>query len=135
MITRTNPPADYIDQAVFDAFSYSQTVSWNGLYFFAGLAPIRGSLETIELVGEGDIGAQISHCLAALDSFLGAEQLGRANILSWTFYTTDMAGLVAQMPLLVGPWVGEHKPANTIVEVSGFVIPGQLIEITPVAAR
>lgn len=135
MIERKCPDVDFIGKDVYDAFSFSQTVRVGDLYFFAGLAPVAGDMSTFHLVGEGNMAAQLKYCLRVFDDLLKHEGLDRSDVVSWTYYTTDMAALTEVMPGIVGPWVGAHAPANTMLTVSGFVVPGQLIEITPIAVR
>ncbi len=135
MIERKNPDTHSITEEVYKAYSFSQTVRVGDLYFFAGLAPVAGDLQTFHLVGEGDMKVQLEMCLRILDELLAHEDLDRSNVVSWTMYTTDMPALCAVMGPIIADWVGDHAPANTMVTVSGFVTPGQLIEITPIAVR
>lgn len=133
MIERKNPDVGYLNEDVYQAFVFSQTVKAGDLYFFSGLAPLTGDVASLRLVGEGDMAAQLNYCLDMLDALLKKEGLDRSNVVSWTTYTTDMAALNAVMAPILRDWCGSQAPANTMVEVSGFVLPGQWIEITPIA--
>lgn len=133
MITRTNPPVDYLGADVFDAFAFRQSVRAGDTVYYAGVAPLKGTLDTLELVGAGDMAAQLHYVLGVIDACLAADGLDRTSLVTWTFYTTDITGFMAVMPAILGPWVGEHRPSSTTVEVRAFVHPDQLLEITAIA--
>jgi enamine deaminase RidA (YjgF/YER057c/UK114 family) len=104
-----------------------------GLVHYAGIAPLRGTLSTLECVGEGSLGGQLDCVLDILDQCLAADGLDRSRVLSWTLYVTDVSAFMDALPR-VRAWVGEHAPAATLVKVSGLAHPEQKIEITAVAA-
>lgn len=133
MITRTNPATGYLSADVFDAFAFRQSVKAGDTVYYAGVAPLKGSLENLELVGTGDMAAQLVYVLDVIDLCLKADGLDRTKIVTWTFYTTDIKGFMEVMPGILGPWVGEHRPSSTTVEVRAFVHPDQLLEITATA--
>jgi 2-iminobutanoate/2-iminopropanoate deaminase len=64
---------------------------------------------------------------------LKSEGLGVEALASWTVYCTDVAAVAAEMPGLIGPFVGEHWPASTLVGVTELFMPGQLLEISAIA--
>lgn len=133
MIVRTNPPVDYLSQDVFDAFAFRQSVKAGNTYYYAGVAPLKGSLAQLDLVGAGDMAAQFTYVLNVIDACLKADGLDRTKIATWTFYTTDIKAFMEVMPGILGPFVGEHMPSSTTVEVRAFVHPDQLVEVTAIA--
>lgn len=133
MIARNTPDIGYLGQDVFEAFAFHQSVRAGDTLYLSGIAPLRGSLESLELVGEGDIGAQLDFVLQILDRCLQAEGLERRHLVAWTFYSTDIQGLAAVIPARLGQWVGEHRPSSTTLEVQGMIHPAQQIEITAIA--
>lgn len=133
MIVRTNPAVDYLADEVFDAFAFRQSVKAGDTYYYAGVAPLSGSLSALELIGKDDMAAQLAYILRVIDDCLRADGLDRSRIVTWTFYTTDIAAFMAVMPEILGPWVGEHRPSSTTIAVSGFVHPDQMLEVTAIA--
>jgi len=133
MIIRTNPDIGYLGADVFDAFAFRQSVKAGDTYYYAGVAPLKGTLDSLELVGKDDMTAQFHYILEVIDGCLKADGLDRTNIATWTFYTTDIKAFMEVMPGILGPWVGEHRPSSTTVEVRAFVHPDQLLEITTTA--
>lgn len=133
MITRYTPDIGYLGQDVFDAFAFHQSVRAGDTLYLSGIAPLRGDLTGLELVGEGDIGAQLDFVLDVLDRCLQAEGLDRSNLVAWTFYTTDIHGLCAVIPDRLGPWIGNHRPTSTTLEIQGMIHPAQQLEITAIA--
>lgn len=133
MIQRNTPDIGYLQQEVFDAFAFSQCVRAGGVVYFAGIAPLQGGLADLKLIGENDMAAQVQFVLDVLDRCLQSEGLGREHLATWTFYTTDINGLSAVLPGVLGPWVGEHRPSSTTVEVRTLLHPAQWIEITATA--
>jgi enamine deaminase RidA (YjgF/YER057c/UK114 family) len=132
-ITRSNPDIGYLGAEVFQTFAFSQSVRAGGLVHYAGVAPLRGSLENLELVGAGDMKAQFEFILHVIDDLLKADGLSRKHLVSWTFYTTKIGAFMDVVPTVLKPWVGADAPCSTTIEVSGFVHPEQMLEITAVA--
>ncbi|CUW48070.1 RidA family protein [Novacetimonas hansenii] len=132
-ITRTTPNIGYLDADVFDAMGFSQSVRFGNMVHYAGVAPLKGGLKNLEVIGEDDAAGQIEFVLATLDACLKADGLTREHLLSWTIYTTDIAEFSAHAALL-SEWVGPYRPASTIVEVSALFLPKQKLEITVFAA-
>ncbi|MFA5119919.1 RidA family protein [Zavarzinia sp.] len=133
MITRTNPAVDYLGADVFDGLAFCQSVRAGDTVYYAGVAPLKGTLETLELVGAGDMAAQFDYVLGVIDACLKADGLDRSKLVTWTFYTTDIKTFIEVMPGILGPWVGDHRPCSTTVEVRAFVHPDQLVEVTATA--
>ncbi len=133
MIERSIPSLDYVDAETFRALGFVQSVRWNGMVHYAGIVPFRGGMASgLRLVGEGDMAAQLAFMLEVLDACLAADGGSRANLLSWTLYTTDMDAFMAIAPMLA-EWVGDHPPASTTVGVSRLALPGQMLELTAIA--
>lgn len=133
MIKRYTPDVDYLDQDVFDAFAFHQSVRAGDTLYLSGIAPLQGSLETLELVGEGNIGVQLDYILGVLERCLQAEGLERRHLVAWSFYTTDIQALAAVIPERLGPWLGAHRPTSTTLEVQAMLHPAQQLEITAIA--
>ncbi|MBX4967745.1 RidA family protein [Rhizobium binae] len=133
-IIRRTPAGGPIGPGVYKAWGFSQAVSWMGMTYYAGIAPLSGdNPEEIVCIGAGSMREQITHVLETLDFCLAADRLDRRRLLSWTIYVTSAKAFFDASSILVD-WVGDSMPAATLIEVSGMAHPDQMIEITAVAA-
>ncbi len=133
MITRSNPDVGYFAAEVFETFAFSQSVRAGNTVYYSGVAPLRGTLENMELVGPGDMKAQFEFVLRVIDDLLKADGLDRSKLVSWTFYTTKVGPFMDVLPTVLKPWIAGHAPCSTTIGVSGFVHPEQMLEITAIA--
>ena len=86
-----------------------------------------------ELIGKGDIAVQTEQCIKNIQNAL--EKLGGTldDVVQVMVFVKDMEGLREIHEVRLG-YFKEPYPTSTLVEVSGFVHPDALIEITAVAA-
>lgn len=129
MVTRSNPDIGYFDEDVFKAYAFTQTIRAGNHIYLSGIAPLRGNNDNVELVGEGDIKAQVRFCCDVLQRCLAAEGIGLENWVAQTVYGTDMAELHKAADVFVDVF-GEYPPTSTWVEIKGLFVPGQMVEIT-----
>ncbi len=129
MIKRSNPDIAYLSEDVFEAYAFTQTIRAGNHIYLSGIAPLRGSNDNIELVGAGDIRAQVRFCLDVLKACLAAEGVGLKNWVVHTVYGTDMQELHKTADIFVDVF-HEYPPTSTWVEIKGLFVPGQMVEIT-----
>lgn len=134
MITFSNPDIGYFEQDLFDAFSFSQIAETEHMVFFSGVAPLKGGLADLQLIGSNS-SEQLSFVLDIIEKCLKHSNLEKKNIIAWTFYTTDIQEFAANASPVLNQWLEGHKPTSTTVEVSGLIHPEQTIEITVIALR
>ena len=84
-------------------------------------------------VGEGDIEAQTRQTLENLDRVLAGFGATRSNIAEMEIFLTDPQEHFEKCIRIFKEYVGDHRPAGTLVGVSGMAGPEQLIEIRAVA--
>jgi 2-iminobutanoate/2-iminopropanoate deaminase len=84
-------------------------------------------------VGEGDFEAQLQQTFANLDRVLAGFNVGRSNIAELTIYLTNPKDHFEAFGRLYKAYVGDHRPAATVVGVTGLAFPPQLVEIRAVA--
>jgi 2-iminobutanoate/2-iminopropanoate deaminase len=123
---------DYLDDDVFTTLGFEQINKAGPTTYFSGIAPMKGPLESLEVQGIGDAGAQLSFALEVLDRCLVGAGLTRADLVQLYIYTSAMAEFIPHLGLLA-EWVGESRPTTTTLEVKGFIHPDQLVEITATA--
>ncbi len=132
MIERSNPEVGYMGDEVFKTYAFTQTIKAGNTLYLSGVAPLRGDLKSLELVGEGDIRAQTEWCLEVLKRCLTAEGATFYNWVAQTVYTTNIPEL-AKVAEVFGQFFGEHTPTSTWVEIKGLFHPKQMVEISGIA--
>ncbi|NEN81359.1 RidA family protein [Paenibacillus elgii] len=113
-----------------EAFGVTQGYSVNGNIYISGQFShdMQGAF-----VGEGDIEAQTRQTLENLDRVLAGFGVARSNIAEMEVFLTNPQEHFEQFIVLYKEYVGDHRPAATLVGVSGLAFPHQLIEIRAVA--
>lgn len=84
-------------------------------------------------VGEGDFEAQVRQTLDNLDRVLAGFGVTRSSLAEIVVYLTNPREHFERCVALYKEYVGPHRPAATLVGVSGLAFPHQLIEIRAVA--
>lgn len=113
-----------------DGFGVTQGYSVNGTVYISGQFShdMQGAF-----VGEGDFEAQTRQTLENLDRVLAGFNLTRSNIAEMVVYLTNPSEHFERCVALYKEYVGGHRPAGTLIGVSGLAFPHQLIEIRAVA--
>jgi len=132
MIERSNPAVRYMAEEVFKTYAFTQTIKAGNTLYLSGIAPLKGDLKNLELVGEGNMRAQIEWILAVLKRCLAAEGATFRNWVAQTVYVTSVAEFVKAAEVFNQFFV-EHTPTSTLVEVKGLFHPQQMIEINGIA--
>jgi len=84
-------------------------------------------------VGGGDFEAQARQTLANLDRVLAGFNVTRSNIAEMVVYLTNPQEHFEPFVALFKEYVGQHRPAGTLIGVTALAFPHQLIEIRAVA--
>jgi len=90
-----------------------------------------------KLVGPGDFAAQFTQALRNVVAVVRAAGGSPEHLARVTLYVTDKREYVAKREQIGAAWreiVGRHYPAMALVEVSGLLEPGALVEIEATAA-
>ncbi|WP_375782706.1 RidA family protein [Bradyrhizobium sp. Pha-3] len=85
------------------------------------------------LVGSGDMRAQVEQCFRNLADILDAAGASFADVVKYTIYTTDIALLDSTTRDIRHPYFVD-RPASTLIEVSRLIDPGMLVEIEAVVS-
>jgi enamine deaminase RidA (YjgF/YER057c/UK114 family) len=132
MITRSNPAVGYLSDDVFNVNAFTQTIRAGNTIYLSGITPLRGGLKDLEVVGAGDLRAQVEWTLEVLKRCLAAEGATFRNLVAVTVYTTNMAELVKLADLFRSVY-GDYAPTSTWVEIKGLFHPQQMVEINGIA--
>ncbi|RAZ88493.1 RidA family protein [Mesorhizobium hawassense] len=86
-----------------------------------------------EFVGEGNFETQVRQTLENLDRVLTGFGATKANLAELVCYLTNPKEDFEAFVALYKEYVGPHRPAATLLGVSGLAFPQQLVEIRAVA--
>jgi reactive intermediate/imine deaminase len=108
---------------------YSHVVRHNNLLFLSGQVSVDAEGN---VVGEGDMNAQLRQVLENMKIALASQGADFSNIVRVTIYTTDMDALLKTGDISREYWT-DGTPANTVVQVERLARPAFLIEIESTA--
>lgn len=110
---------------------YTDAVRAGDLLFVSGIVPVDASGA---LVGGDDVVAQADQVFALLGRVLGAAGAEPGDVVKVTVFLLDKRDRERINPVREA-FFGAARPASTLVEVSGLVVPGALLEVEAVALR
>lgn len=84
-------------------------------------------------VGEGNIEMQTRQTLENLDRVLAGFSATRSNLAYMEIYLTNAQEHSEQVVTMFKEYVGQHRPAGSLIGVTYLASPEQLIEISAVA--
>ncbi|MDV4149309.1 RidA family protein [Clostridium sp. AL.422] len=122
--------------------TYNHNVPWDGEhgisqgYCVNGTIYISGQFSHDmqgNFVGKGDIEVQTRQTLENLDRVLAGFGAKRSNIAEIEIFLTEPQAHFEKCINIFKEYVGNHRPAGTLIGVSGMAFPEQLIEIRAVA--
>jgi 2-iminobutanoate/2-iminopropanoate deaminase len=113
-----------------EAFSVAQGYSVNGTIYVAGQFShdMQGNF-----VGVDDIEAQVRQTLDNLDRVLAGFDVTKSNIAELEIFLVHPLEHLEPCVAVYKEYIGNHRPAVTMVGTSGLAFPHQLIEIRAVA--
>ncbi len=85
------------------------------------------------VIAQDDAAEQARQILAALEKVLQAAGSSKGQIAKFTIYLTDLDDRIA-VGEARAEFMGEARPASTLVEVSGLAAVGARVEIEAIAA-
>ena len=126
--------------------SYIDPDSLNKNPAFTNVVVVEGNVKTVhiggqdalnasgEIVGKGDIVAQIEQILANLRTALAAGGAGPEHVIKWNIYVVEGQPLQGAFAAFQNVWPQmPNPPAITLVFVSGLAHPDFLVEMDAVA--
>lgn len=121
-----------VNRDLEERFNLSAAVRSNGMLYLSGLTSID---EHMQIVGAGDMEAQIRQIYARLEHALGVAGCSLADVVSETAYTVDIEwlGRAAHVRDALYQRVQAAPPVATAVEVRRLFFPEALVELAAVA--
>lgn len=94
----------------------------------------QGSEMGVRIVGEGDFRVQFQAALDNIDEILRTAGMGRNNLLSLRFFTTDVDAVMTNYDVYA-TWIADAgiTPPQTLLGVTRLALPELLIEIEATA--
>ncbi|HEA53979.1 hypothetical protein LCGC14_1222290 [marine sediment metagenome] len=120
-----------VEPDVFNEFAIGQGHCVGDLIFLSGQAAINDSGE---VVGAGDINAQIEQAMFNIKRALESAGSGIERIFKVTVYLTDMAHFEYIMSMR-HRYFSEPWPADTTVGVQSLALPELMVELDVIATR
>lgn len=107
---------------------YSPAIQSGNMLFISGQLPVNAEV----LRPEGDLAAQAAVVFANIDTLLEAAGASNANLVNVQVYLADVA-LWPELNRLYAVWLGDHRPARTVVPCPALHYDA-LLEVSAVAA-
>lgn len=113
--------------------AYSHVVRYGELLFLAGQVALDGEGN---IVGEGDMRAQVRQVMENLKTVLASQGAGFDDVVKITIYTTDIDAYRETGDIRAEYWTG-GAPASTLVQIDQLARTVFLVEIeaTAIAPR
>ena len=118
-----------LDKPWTQTVSFSLGVVGEGRIIFTSGITARDS--DGEVIGKGDMRAQMEMCFQNVGDVLRAAGTDFGNVLKWTMYTTDIDEFSKNSDVYKRHFI--NSPASTLVEVRRLIFPEMLVEIEAVA--
>ena len=118
-----------LDKPWTQTVSFSLGVVGEGRIIFTSGITARDS--DGEVIGKGDMRAQMEMCFQNVGDVLRAAGTDFGNVLKWTMYTTDIDEFSKNSDVYKRHFI--NSPASTLVEVKRLIFPEMLVEIEAVA--
>ena len=139
--TSTSSPKQTRKSAKVTTFNFGKaSEDANGLisqgYQVNGMIYISGQYAhdtTGAVIGEGDFIAQVRQTLKNLDRVLAGFGVTKSNVAELVIYLTNPKEQTDLLAPLLQDYVGQHRPAGTVIGVTGLWYPQELIEIRATA--
>jgi len=121
----------HVEPDVFSAFAIGQGHCVGDLIFLSGQAGIN---DAGDVVGPGDVSAQIEQAMSNIKRALESAGSGIERIFKVTVYLTDMTNFEHIMAMR-HHYFSEPWPADTTVGVQTLALPELLVELDVIATR
>jgi 2-iminobutanoate/2-iminopropanoate deaminase len=126
-----NSQVQFFNEPVERQLGFAAMVHQGNTLYLAGLISVD---EKLNIIGPGDMAAQITRIYDQMEQILAMSQATLANVVNETMYTTDMHALSEAVGVRAARYARYAPPACTAVQVSGLFLAGALLEIQATAA-
>lgn len=109
--------------------AYSHVVKSGRLLFLAGQVALDGDGN---VVGEGDMTAQVRQVLENMTKILASQGADFSHVVKTNIFTTDIEAF-REASAVRAEYFGDHPPASTLVQIERLARPVFLVEIEAIA--
>jgi enamine deaminase RidA (YjgF/YER057c/UK114 family) len=125
-----NSQVQFLMEPIERELGFAAMVQHGNMLWLSGLIAVD---ENLQIVGKGDMGAQITQIYNLMEKVLAMSQATLENVVSEVMYTTDLQALVAAAHVRKARYARWAPPANTGVQVSALFLPDAMLEIQATA--
>jgi enamine deaminase RidA (YjgF/YER057c/UK114 family) len=112
------------------ALGFAACVEAGSFLHLSGIVAID---EAQNVIGEGDMAAQLNRIYDIMETLLARSQASLRHVVKETIFATDLAALGAAVGTRNARYGKNAPPATTAVEVKALFFPTALVEIEAVA--
>ena len=125
-----NSQVQFLMEPIERQLGFAALVQQGNTLWLSGLISVN---EKLEVVGKGDMAAQITQIYNLMETVLAMGGATLGNVVNEVMYTTDLQALVAVAHVRTARYAKYAPPANTGVQVSALFLPDAMLEIQATA--
>lgn len=122
--------AQFYHEAIERQLGFAAMVHAGNTLYLSGIVSVD---EKLQVVGVGDMTAQINRIYDQMEQILAMSQATLANVVSEVMYTTNLQALVQANGARVARYAKYAPPASTGIQVSALFFPDAMLEIQATA--
>lgn len=120
----------YFFEAVEKQFGFAASAAAGKTLHLSGVIAVD---EQMQLIGEGDMAAQINQIYDNMEKILALNGATLKNVVNEMIFVTDMQALAEHGGARAARYAECAPPATTAVQVAALFVPGAMIEIQATA--
>ena len=125
-----NSQVQFLMEPIERQLGFAALVQQGNTLWLSGLISVD---EKLQVVGKGNMAAQITQIYNLMETVLAMGGATLANVVNEVMYTTDLQALVAVAQARTARYAKYAPPANTAVQVSALFLPDAMLEIQATA--
>ena len=125
-----NSQVQFLMEPIERQLGFAALVQQGNTLWLSGLISVD---QNLQIVGKGDMAAQITQIYNLMEMVLAMAQATLENVVNEVMYTTNLQALVAATDVRKARYAKYAPPANTAVQVSGLFLPDAMLEIQATA--
>ena len=125
-----NSQVQFLMEPIERQLGFAALVQHGNTLWLSGLISVD---QNLQVVGKGDMAAQITQIYNLMETVLAMGGATLANVVNEVMYTTDLQALVAAAHVRKERYAKYAPPANTGVQVSALFLPDAMLEIQATA--
>jgi len=125
-----NSQVQFFNEPVERQLGFAAIVQQGNTLYLSGLISVD---EQMNIVGRGDMAAQINQIYDLMEKVLAMSQATLENVVNEFMFTTNMPALVEAAGVRAARYTKCAPPAATAVQITGLFMPDALLEIQATA--